>query len=699
MIQFLNPLVLLGLAAGAIPFIIHFFSRFRAERREFSSLMLLTEISERQVRRLRMRRWLLLALRTLAVILLVLVPARPVVSGFFEAGPSQHLPAGVVFVFDNSASLGYVDGQGAVGDRLAGRMERIRSWLGSHDRYSILTAPEGFNIEESEDWLIPGGLMPSGAILRPGSRGGSLGDAIRAAGRLLAASDGAVTREGFIFSDCQRGFLGADSLGPAVTVTRWYVLEGHPRPPENLALTGLSLPGEIIRPGAPLKVRVEVSRFGGTGTVKAMPRVYLDGRLAGQGEVSLDPDGQAAASVELPPLEAGAFELSARLDADNLAVDNQRSMLLNIPPRLAVCLIEGNGRQGRWIRAALEVLDASGAVRLTVYETLPLDQKAFQGTGVFVLHGVDYPESAIVSFLDRAESAGAGTLVLPSGEGPAADMAVRRFGAAAARMGFSLAAGPLERLGGFDTPARPSAADGSGAVFSALFEALPGLEQVKINALRTLEDTGSDETVGRSWDLKTAGGRPLMRLCRGEQCNLILAAVDLADPAQTELPETPLFVPLAHSLISLCAWRGPVASPGLSVGEKAELFFGSPVNTGRMQVHGPGESRFMLPPGEHARIEFEGTNLPGVYRIFDGEKLTGAFDVALDSAESDVRLESRERIKQWFGGTEVRFIAPSDTLENVVFPDRGGVEAWPWLLGLFLLVLGAEQILANRKEE
>ncbi len=699
MIQFLNPLVLLGLAAGAIPFLIHFFSRFRAERREFSSLMLLAEISERQVRRMRMRRWLLLALRTLAVILLVLAPARPVVSGFFKAGPSEHLPAGVVFVFDNSASQGYVDEQGAVGDRLAGRMERIRSWLGNHDRYCLLTAPGGFTAPESGEWLAPGGPGPSGAILRPGSRGGSLGDAVRAAGRLLAAQEGAVTREGFIFSDCQRGFLGADSLGAAGAVTRWYVLEGHPRPPENLALTGLSLPGEIIRPGAPLKVRVEVSRFGGTGTARAMPRVYLDGRLAGQGEVSLDPDGQAAASVELPPLEAGAFELSARLDADNLAVDNQRSMLLNIPPRLVVSLVEGSGKRDRWVRTAFEVLDAAGAVRLAVNENLPLDLKAFQGTDVFVLHGVDYPEAEIVSFLDRAASAGAGLLVLPSGEGPVSDMATRRFGAAAARMGFSLAAGPLERMDGFDTPARPGAADESRAVFGALFEALPGLEQVKINALRVLDGAGPGEAAGQAWELKTAGGRPLVRLWRGERCNVMIAATDLADPAQTELPETPLFVPLAHSLVSLCAWRGPVITPGLTVGEKADLFFGAPVNTGRMQVHGPGESRFMLPPGEHARIEFEGTDQPGVYRVFDGEKLAGAFDVVLDPAESDVRLESRERIKQWFGGTEVRFISPSDTLENIVFPDRGGVEAWPWLLGLFLLVLGAEQIVANRKEE
>ncbi|MCE5272305.1 BatA domain-containing protein [bacterium] len=701
-LQFLNPLVLIGLAAGAIPFIIHFFSRFRAERREFSSLLLLSEVAQRNVRRLRMRRWLLLALRTLAVVLLVLVPARPMLRGFFQAGPEEHLPAAVAFVFDNSASMGYVDEHGAVNDRLAARLERVCSWLGGRDRWRLVTAPDGLEASQNAQWLVSGGPGPSGALLAPGYGTARLGEAVRAAEHALAAERGTVTREGFIFSDCQRGFLGPDSLGPDITgaITRWYVIEGHSRAPENLALTGLSLPGEIVRPGAPLKVRVEVARYGGAGTAKAMPRLYLDGHLVGQGELSLEPDAASAATVELPPQEAGSYELSARLDADNLEVDNSRSILLTVPPRLRVTLVEG-GASGPWLRAALEVLDGAGAISLGGAAGLPLPQTAFTGSDVIVLHGVNYPEAALGACLDRALSAGLGVLVLPSGQDQAADGAAQGFSQAAARLGLPVSLGALERLGGgsFDTPARPGPGQESGAVFGALFESLPALVRIKLTALRNLSQPEAVGDGGQAWDLASAGGKPVLRLVRQGGFALALAGLDLADPAQTELPETPLFVPLVHSLLTLCASRGPVVQPEVRVGESVSLFFGAPSGTGGLEIHGPAESRFMLPPGERSRVDFDGARQPGLYRIYDNGRPAGAFAAGIDPAESDVRPESREEIRRYFAGREVRFVGPDDNLAEMVFPDRGGVELWPWLLGLFLLVLAAEQLLANRKED
>ena len=142
MINFLNPLFLLALAAAAIPFIIHFLNRFRAGRQDFSSLMLLKEIQHRQMRRLKMRQWLLLALRTLIIALLVLVPARPVVKGLFRSGPSDHLPSAVVFILDTSASLGYVGSQGSAYQFLLGRFNQIYGWLNPGDLYRVVTADD-----------------------------------------------------------------------------------------------------------------------------------------------------------------------------------------------------------------------------------------------------------------------------------------------------------------------------------------------------------------------------------------------------------------------------------------------------------------------------------------------------------------------------------------------------------------------------
>ena len=74
---FLNPLLLVGLAAAAIPIVVHLFNFRRPQRVDFSTLRFVREIEATAMRRVRIRQWLLLALRTLAVLFLVLAFARP----------------------------------------------------------------------------------------------------------------------------------------------------------------------------------------------------------------------------------------------------------------------------------------------------------------------------------------------------------------------------------------------------------------------------------------------------------------------------------------------------------------------------------------------------------------------------------------------------------------------------------------------
>src|SRR5262249_5798882 len=79
--SFLNPLLLFGLAAAAVPILIHLFTRKRPREVPFSSLEFLAEVNRSEIRRLRLRQWLLLLLRTLAVAALALAISRPALEG------------------------------------------------------------------------------------------------------------------------------------------------------------------------------------------------------------------------------------------------------------------------------------------------------------------------------------------------------------------------------------------------------------------------------------------------------------------------------------------------------------------------------------------------------------------------------------------------------------------------------------------
>ena len=108
-LTFLNSLFLAGLAAAALPILIHLFSKKKAKDVPFPSIEYLREVSQRKVRRMRLRQWLLLALRVLIVALFAMAMGRPAIRG--TASPITKGSSTVAIVLDNSYSLSSADPQ------------------------------------------------------------------------------------------------------------------------------------------------------------------------------------------------------------------------------------------------------------------------------------------------------------------------------------------------------------------------------------------------------------------------------------------------------------------------------------------------------------------------------------------------------------------------------------------------------------
>src|SRR3954447_8858068 len=108
--SFLTPFVFLGLAAIAIPVLVHLIQREKKRVVEFPSLMFVQKIPYQSVRRRRIRHWFLLLMRAAAIALIVAAFARP----FFPQGAAAALAATggsreLVIALDQSASMGYGD--------------------------------------------------------------------------------------------------------------------------------------------------------------------------------------------------------------------------------------------------------------------------------------------------------------------------------------------------------------------------------------------------------------------------------------------------------------------------------------------------------------------------------------------------------------------------------------------------------------
>src|SRR5258708_3371822 len=103
-LNFIHLGFLAGAAAVLVPVLIHLLFRQRPRRVEIGSLHFLKIALRDHVRRKKLRRWLLLALRVAGVLLLALLFARP-----YRAGPSaEGADQEVALVIDRSASMGAI---------------------------------------------------------------------------------------------------------------------------------------------------------------------------------------------------------------------------------------------------------------------------------------------------------------------------------------------------------------------------------------------------------------------------------------------------------------------------------------------------------------------------------------------------------------------------------------------------------------
>src|SRR6476646_8767608 len=101
---FLQPFVLWGLPLLLVPIIIHLVNRMRHRTVHWAAMRFLLQATQSSTSHAKLRQWIILALRVLAVITLVLFLGRPLAGGWlgWALAPA---PDALVILLDRSASM------------------------------------------------------------------------------------------------------------------------------------------------------------------------------------------------------------------------------------------------------------------------------------------------------------------------------------------------------------------------------------------------------------------------------------------------------------------------------------------------------------------------------------------------------------------------------------------------------------------
>src|SRR5512139_275941 len=158
-LTFINPYFLFGLAGGILPILIHRLIQKKAIPRTFSAVRLLLRSQRMVARPQRLKHLLLLFLRVLAVISLVFLVARPVLTqqGVLASG----IRGAKIIILDNSLSMGYREENGEDRFHIAKKVaEEVIKGLNSQI-ILIPTAPtlHARSSDEKIRWVGPEGAL------------------------------------------------------------------------------------------------------------------------------------------------------------------------------------------------------------------------------------------------------------------------------------------------------------------------------------------------------------------------------------------------------------------------------------------------------------------------------------------------------------------------------------------------------------
>lgn len=713
--DFLNPLFLVGLAAASLPLIIHLINRRKAVRRPFPALDFLLRSQKKLARALKVRQWLLLALRIAALLLLPLAMARPYLLSEDGEEASDRLPAGVVFVVDDSASMGY--GGGAVWssavDRVQERLDDLRPW----DKAALVWASQWPSGGAPEDDGSVGALTDDLGEVRealaehkPSPRGTDLVGGMRAAAELLAGVE--IPRKRIVLvTDRQKSGADLSALPAGGFGAPVELLDVRdPRTEANLAITEASYTQKSTGARPEFEIEATVHNYGERDIKGVEVRLLIQGEMIGAGLVDVAAGREASKTFTHRFEKKGLHRAELRLapGADDFEADNVRYLPIQLAQKVRVLLVNGDPRSQPYqdevfyLERALNPSRSSTSTIVTDITAVEgLASHPFEDYDVVVLANVEKISKASVGALTRFVEGGGGLLFV-AGDKVKADVYNPLFG--------ELLPKPVrtfKQLAQRDDPdaplkiARFGQVDQTHPIFRVF--ALPGgesLHSIKTWSYLLMEPTPDGQSrVLASW----SDGAPLLveKKIGDGRVHFLTTTVDRA---WTDLPIRTAFLPLMRRVTQYLARRGTSGrdANGAVVGQRVSLEPGD--RDRRYEVRDPEGGRAVLTPEsteEGAPLTFI-PRQPGHYQVMASSRLPGgepeeleplAFAANLAAAESDLAPFAQEELAQALRGAA----GEEGGDQAVVDRPEKRVGLWSLLLFFVTMVLLAETVLGTRR--
>ncbi len=313
---FANPAMLWGLLALFVPIAVHLFNFRRYRRLYFSNVDRLGQLRSETQRHSTLRRWVLLAVRLLALALLVLAFARPTLS---PSGSALRSGATAVSLFvDNSFSMGSIGSDGPLIEQACRKAREVADAYPPDTRFQLLTSDM---FGQQFQWLSRQELLDALDGIQVGPASPPLEQVVRRQLDFLSNS-AAPNRHAYLISDFQSSSLPSDGELPTDDRTTLSLVPLQGLAADNLYIDTLTLDAPAYFVGGAVAVNVRVCNSGAQPAEKVPLRLLVDGRERALATLDIPPHASAQATLRFTLDSAGWFDALVQLTDHPITFDD-----------------------------------------------------------------------------------------------------------------------------------------------------------------------------------------------------------------------------------------------------------------------------------------------------------------------------------------------------------------------------------------
>ncbi|OIO16826.1 MAG: hypothetical protein AUJ54_10785 [Ignavibacteria bacterium CG1_02_37_35] len=684
---FLNPAILFGLLAASIPVLIHLFNLRKLKKVEFSTLIFLKELQKNKIRKVKLKQWLLLLLRTLIILFLVFGFARPTLKSMF-IGNSSTAKTTAVFIIDDTFSMGVVDAKGSYLNQEKEIALHLLSQLHDGDEVALILVSDVNNQSAvTTDFSL---LKKSVESLSISNISGSLQTALIKAAKLLDESPN-YNKELYLLSDFQKSRMADGNQFPNLSEVmkeeiRIYAFPLGDKVVFTIAIDKITVNSQIFEKDKPLQVSAFISNYAKQNVENSVVSLFINGERTSQKSFSLKANETKEIILEGVLKKSGYQEIAATIEDDEILQDNKRFTQIYVPEKIPVLILTEELSDATFVQYGLQAANTNQQLQIDVKllnQLLSIDLKKY--SSVILIGTAGENISPLVQFVQ----AGNGLFFFPGST--TSIQSYQSFCAA-----FQIPKANNLSAGG--VPFRFVSVDYEHPLFSRLFES----KQKKSIESPEIYSAFLQRTEGKGKSLITISNNISFLSEFTIDKGKIFVASTAPVMTQTNFPLKGIFAPLLYESV---LYLSSIQKDNVDIltGDKLTVNLLGNVSS-QVTVVKPGNEKEFFPVDEKANeLLYVNTDRFGIYYFSSLNKIIRAVSVNANPLESKTDYAEQSDIKEYFlkikSSARLTFINKDEKPETIIKQARFGTELWKYFVLLAFLLALIEMLVSKSSKK